>query len=251
MRPVADYYEWLRGRDVALVGPAGALVGSGLGEWIDQHTVVRLNYSFPMPEHLVPDYGRRTDVVYKRILGSRNGVPTIPSPQHARQWVEMGLQWAVVAKANESEPGRWYQRVGSIIPSTDTGETRTDLIRVMGNRPLVGMIATLHLLRAPIRSLTVVNCDFYYTGYYRGYRNYPRPETAQIARTHDPNIQANFLRILTKADDRLKLDAVTAHAVIGRCQEAGFPCELPASSQPDTGAAAIPASRSLASTASR
>tara|TARA_Y100001968_G_C19315288_1_gene696335 strand:+ start:79 stop:936 length:858 start_codon:yes stop_codon:yes gene_type:complete len=59
---LADY---LRGKDVAMVGPAPNLVGTGMGSEIDAYDVVcRVNNSFIINEEMVKDYGARKDILF-------------------------------------------------------------------------------------------------------------------------------------------------------------------------------------------
>ena len=57
--------EYLRGKDVAMVGPAPNLVGTGMGPEIDAYDVVcRVNNSFIINEEMVQDYGSRKDILF-------------------------------------------------------------------------------------------------------------------------------------------------------------------------------------------
>ena len=66
----AEYLDELVGKNVVIVGPAGYMVGQGLGEYIDSFDViVRVNHALPIA--LPEDYGSRTTVLY-HILSRRN-----------------------------------------------------------------------------------------------------------------------------------------------------------------------------------
>lgn len=57
--------DYLRGKDVAMVGPAPNLVGTGLGPEIDSYDIVcRVNNSFIISEEMVPDYGTKKDILF-------------------------------------------------------------------------------------------------------------------------------------------------------------------------------------------
>ena len=59
------YNEYLKGKSVAVVGPAPSLLKMELGEKIDGHdVVVRSNTGFPPPKHLSKHLGSRTDIHY-------------------------------------------------------------------------------------------------------------------------------------------------------------------------------------------
>ena len=68
-QPMAPVYqelaEYLRGKDVAMVGPAPNLVGTGLGPEIDSFDVVcRVNNSFIINDEMITDYGSRKDILF-------------------------------------------------------------------------------------------------------------------------------------------------------------------------------------------
>ena len=66
----SEYLDELVGKNVVIVGPAGYMVGQGLGEYIDSFDViVRVNHALPIA--LPEDYGSRTTVLY-HILSRRN-----------------------------------------------------------------------------------------------------------------------------------------------------------------------------------
>lgn len=73
-----DLAEYLRGKDVAMVGPAPNLVGTGLGPEIDNYDVVcRVNNSFIINEAMEPDYGTRRDILFNS--GSDLGIAILKS----------------------------------------------------------------------------------------------------------------------------------------------------------------------------
>lgn len=70
---LADY---LKGKDVAMVGPAPNLVGSGMGPEIDSYDVVcRVNNSFIINNEMVLDYGIKKDILFNS--GSELGLQVL------------------------------------------------------------------------------------------------------------------------------------------------------------------------------
>lgn len=214
-RGLADY---LKDRDVVLVGPSGALEGSGRGAEIDAFdVVVRLNWSAPVPLEHRADFGARTDVLYKRLL-----TPQFPTRPELESWELDGVRWVVVseATAQSTNAHRFMALNAGALPWTITGDMRSRLLRETKSPPLIGLMAIAHLLAQPIRSLTVVNCDFYAGGYYAGYggkqyRQAMHREEGHIAPTHDAPVQLRKLHELWQSDRRLKLDAPLQRMVTG------------------------------------
>jgi hypothetical protein len=64
----AHYHQLLKGKKVAIAGPAETMIGTGQGRLIDSYDlVVRFNTVIrylPFPDELARDIGRRTDLLY-------------------------------------------------------------------------------------------------------------------------------------------------------------------------------------------
>ena len=58
------FSDLVKGKSIALVGPAGSLAGSGSGPEIDSHDLVARVKSFQHPPAAAKDLGSRTDLVY-------------------------------------------------------------------------------------------------------------------------------------------------------------------------------------------
>jgi len=70
---LADY---LRGKDIAMVGPAPNLVGTYMGPEIDSYDIVcRVNNSFIINEEMIPDYGNKKNILFNS--GSELGLQVL------------------------------------------------------------------------------------------------------------------------------------------------------------------------------
>lgn len=59
------YYDYIKNKRIAVVGPSPWLNNKGLGEKIDEYDViVRINQGIFLPEQNAKDYGSRTDIIY-------------------------------------------------------------------------------------------------------------------------------------------------------------------------------------------
>ena len=85
-----DYYNYVKGKKVIIVGPAGYLRGLGRGKFIDDFDIiVRLNRSFPIEEVDFEDLGSQTHIRYHN--GSTN--PVEGGPLHLDKVEGTGLKY--------------------------------------------------------------------------------------------------------------------------------------------------------------
>lgn len=71
-----DLADYLRGKDIAMVGPAPNLVGTNMGPEIDSYDIVcRVNNSFIINNEMVPDYGEKKNLLFNS--GSELGLQVL------------------------------------------------------------------------------------------------------------------------------------------------------------------------------
>ena len=222
------YAEYLRDKSVALVGCAASVVGTGQGELIDGHdVVVRINLAVPIPEPMVADVGRRSDVLYhvlysanhKRQLGRQH------TAEEVQGWRDAGVQYLVTRHERGDERVRLARPALGDLPVIYIDQTwKAAVKRETGTNPNTGTIAIAHLLSLPIRSLYVAGFDFYGSGYYPGYGGFTAEQasrgggqghgfaawgqTAQTRVVHHQDGQMAYLRRLAESDPRLNFDAI-------------------------------------------
>lgn len=201
-----SYAEYLKGKRVVLVGPAGYLKGRGRGEEIDAYdVVVKMNWGETLP---AADYGARTDVLYKRLLKLGHADHIL-----VEEYVAAGVRYliAVETRASASRAAYLKQTLGDAIPWFVDGKTRAQIMREMTGAPLLGLIAIRQLLSYEIASLTVVGCDLYETGYAEGYggepyRSYMRRPEGTMGSKHHADSQLAWLTKEITRDSRLSFD---------------------------------------------
>ncbi len=206
----AEYFSELATKKAIIVGPAGYLVGQGLGEYIDSFDViVRVNHALPIeyPE----DYGSRTTVLY-HILSRRNHESTgklTVSKEEVDSW---DCEWVVSRHALRS--GR-INRVGPYLQGRKwTAMDHEFFFKVRKEvgrlSPNTGVSAIAHLLQSDLKSLHVIGFDFYQSGVYKGYGDVGENERADKVneRWHDVDAQLHFLKVLKRRDNRLVYDSV-------------------------------------------
>lgn len=206
----AEYLDELVGKNVVIVGPAGYMVGQGLGEYIDSFDViVRVNHALPIA--LPEDYGSRTTVLY-HILSRRNhnadGKLTV-TQEEVESW---DCEWVV--SRHESRSSR-IRAVGPFLQGRKWTamdhefyfKVRKEVGRLAPN---TGVSAIAHLLQSQLKSLHVLGFDFYRSGVYKGYGDVGENERADKVneRWHDVDAQLHFLKVLKRRDNRLVYDSV-------------------------------------------
>lgn len=209
-----EYYDWLRGKRVIIVGPAGYLQGRGKGEWIDSFdVVVRVNHAVPVsfPE----DYGKRTDVLY-HILSRRNqtGNPfakVLVEREEIELWKKEGVEWLVCRHASASNRAKEMgPKINGLLKWCCIHHSFTTRITQSFNSktPNTGVAAIIHLLASDIASLDIVGFDLYASGVYSGYGDLRPGEDAKKIndKWHDTREQIEYLRRVYKREARLHID---------------------------------------------
>lgn len=207
----SKYIEYIKDKDIVLVGPARYLIGRNKGEEIDKYDiVVRMNNSIPIPKNLEKDFGSKTNVLYHRLASQG-----FPQEKNIKHWCDVGLKWVVVKMQTDHKK---ITKLKGLIKNHDISwitsqKTVDELKKVMQRGPNQGVITITHLLSCPIKSLTVMGLDFYLTGYFQGYNNLTDEreiekirEKSFHGRIHDVPSQINYLENLWKNDKRLKID---------------------------------------------
>jgi len=179
----AAFADAVRGKTVALVGPAETVVGTGQHDFIEDHDlVVRMNtvYNYyPFSEELAQDYGRRTDILYMTRYELTN---TARRPvQLADTCQTEGIKFLVCANNSmfgslHKSPGRFWKprrvfaqhhlptrlRFADLAPEL----VRTALAELVGYAlcPRTGFAALVDLLLQGPASLYVTGFTFYHDG---------------------------------------------------------------------------------------
>lgn len=217
----AEYLRSLTAKKVIIVGPAGYLKDSNLGEYIDSFdVVVRINHALPImyPE----DYGQRTDILY-HILSRRNmelGTrKKLIEQSEIDYWVKCNLKWLVASHSHMSE------RIKVISPMINNAlnwccihhRFSEKVKSAIGRKaPNTGTLAIVHLLTSRLHSLNVVGFDFYSSGVYKGYGDLADGENAAEVNTkwHDIDSQKEyFKKIIIRNQSRLFIDEVLRKAL--------------------------------------
>ena len=205
-----EFLNYLIGKKVIIVGPAGYLQDQGMGEWIDSFDViVRVNHAIPIS--YPKDYGSRTDVLY-HILSHRNAGSgkRLVERDEVELWHASGLKWLVSRHDVFSKRIRYMSPVlNGLMPWICIRNRQFEAVRKAVKRsPNTGLVAISHLLTSKLHSLHVVGFDFYQSGVYTGYGDVMDNEDAKDVNGnyHDTDSQLDYMRTLDSRESRLVLD---------------------------------------------
>ena len=205
------FEEYISNKVVALVGPAQSILLSTNGEVIDKfQIVVRLNKSIPLPAHLAPHIGTRTDVIYNSLNVSdypgENRLSTRLYKKHGVQFISSSYPFSGVFKQDILN---YINKYKFDIPLKVFSQNKYDkLEKCLKTRPYTGTCAITDLLSYNIKLLFITGLDFYQTKYYEEYRviNDAVQNNTRNNFIHQAIPQLNYFRYLCLNDNRIVLD---------------------------------------------
>lgn len=174
--------EFLKGKRVALVGPAESAIGQNYGSDIEGFDVVARVKSFDFEEKYEIDLGKRTDILFTDgVLHKRDGYTNIGEKPEEQFYDD----YSILERKNikhvvcnfpadhfvYSERGkRSFDaiRASTSIAVSNVNSERWYSAKEILSRPNAGCIAMIDLLGYEISELFIVGLDFFRTGYNEG-----------------------------------------------------------------------------------
>ena len=195
----SEYFEYLGGKRVCLVGPGEVMLEKGQGKEIDGYDVV-VNVSSESdrrenkPED---DYGCRSDISYTFLDTMRY------AHRRKERIAEIKEKWIVSTTTNS----KYVPEYLTFMPEDSYFVSANNALwgnikKEMGTCPFTGLVALLHLLESPLKTLSVYGMDFYYTD---SYAKSKCPKNVGLGKHHDPQKMAHYFLKLN--DDRLNVDS--------------------------------------------
>jgi hypothetical protein len=157
-----QYRALLRRKRVALVGPSRSIAGSAQGKHIESYDlVVRMNFQWPIPEHLHTDAGTRMDILYHCCNGDAP-VRTLLNE------LFLSTQFACFERGGDCLALKTYCSQNEI-PALNVTSVYEELHGQLDTFPNTGLVAIEHLLRSDLAELFIVGISFFQEPYYDGY----------------------------------------------------------------------------------
>ncbi len=167
--------ELVKGKTIAMVGPAPSLQGKGMGKFIDSHDLIFRCGDSPVgflgQTDKCIDYGSRTDV----LVHSFNDHDR-PQLQKDLDWLR-GLKYLLEPMVRSSETPRqlkWFDMVGVPVHHVPDHHIKSDnhwnkgkpgyLYDYLGSLPNTGFIGILTMLNYDIKYMYVTGFTFYNMG---------------------------------------------------------------------------------------
>ena len=203
--------EYLKGKTVAIVGPAQSIEGSNNGELIDSHdVVVRLNYAnIGNPK----DSGTKTDIVYYD--GSNHNYDNVTLEYLICSYPTTEWFFAHRCLALALHNTDKYKNRFKIIDKSLYNSIKTALDPKQKSRPNTGLIAIADLLSYNIKSLFITGLDFYRSSYAKEHPDFGGQKLKKVKKIfkagdngdcHDPERQFQYFKNKLYRDPRIKVD---------------------------------------------
>ena len=206
------FKNFVKGKTIALVGPAESITNSGKGNLIDKFDIViRLNKSLPLPSDLASDIGTKTTILY-------NSLNTTDFPGE-NKFSNNFLQKYDIKFLCSSYPieNEYFKNdILNYIKKNKFGmpfkvlnnNVYKSIENSIGTRPYTGTCAIVDILNYDIKYLYITGLDFYSTKYYNKYRRINKEQQKKTRNNffHKSEPQINLLRHLSLFDKRVIID---------------------------------------------
>lgn len=205
------YGEFLKGKKVALVGPAPHILGSKQKDIIDSYDLVaRIGKAFKMPEEISEDAGTKIDILYN-VLNDSDGsrAAGILDPDKLKDQIKwMCSSNGHFLKCRMREAVFIRKNQGKVPFHTIDREYHKGIQQQIGGWLNSGFVAILDLLYYDIVELYITGITFfsekddnYYIPHYRNPHLY-------VEGCYDTHAQLKYMKKLYKEDNRIKPDKV-------------------------------------------
>lgn len=206
------FKEYVRGKRIAVVGPASSISGTGQKDYIDGFDIVmRFNSAIPISDGSKNDIGTRTDI----LCNCLEEHPISGGHIDPLLWKNNGVSWVLCPYPREL----WY--VGPNVnrfESLNKGMLNLQCTDVpffngleskLGTRPNSGFLGILYLLSFDVNEVYVTGITFGRGGYHKGYKDdisaeqYNKLANSHI---HQQKPQEKIFSEIFKNESRLSVD---------------------------------------------
>lgn len=191
-----NFNEYIKGKRIAVVGPAGYLSDFNNKDLIENHDIVmRFNAALPIHDNMILNIGVRTDI----LCNGLDNNPISCGKYNSKLWNKLGVQWVFCPYWPNLDYQRkcvknWTQHNNGLIPTHFTDEEsfrRVD--NSMNTRPNSGLLAVMYLLHHDIKEMFLTGFSFGIgKQYYLGYKEIVKPSRSN--KIHDQKEQLTYFK---------------------------------------------------------
>lgn len=206
------FYEFVKGKCIALVGPAESILNTNKGNIIDKFDlVVRLNKSIPLPSSLSHDIGTKTDIIYNSLNTSDFPGENNLNPKLYKKYDVKFVcsSYPFNHKIFHDDIASYVYKYKFELPLKVMDDLKfRNFEKILGTRPYTGSCAIMDLLSYPIQYLYITGLDFYQTKYYNEYRHISKEGLKYNKNNtiHQAKPQIDYLKNVSLFDNRIILD---------------------------------------------
>jgi len=175
---MSAYEQYIKGKTIALVGPAKYMEGSGHGKEIDSHDiVVRINRGLETASKIPQDVGKRTDILWSCLIEKSANAGKIDLEFLKKSGVKFICCPPASSFEGISTETRFHDlvdkekmmEIGKTIPvRICDADFHTKLAIEIRSRPNTGFLSIYDFLRFDIGRLSVYGFSFYLDGFISG-----------------------------------------------------------------------------------
>ena len=218
------YETYLKGKTVALVGPANYLTHLELGKIIESHDiVVRINRGMEVIDSYPKSLGKRTDILYNCLIDSPDNGGKIDVDFYKSKGVEWvstipGSKANGECKSNDLHPMVRKSNVKLIKDNFNFHvmdyEWYSQINKNVSCRANTGFSAIFDLLDHSICTLFVCGFSFYLDNFIDGYKKGCERDEEEFAKQcfvskrHNQKNQWAYLKCVSRLNDRINFDPV-------------------------------------------
>ena len=218
------YFDFLKGKRVAIVGPASYLKQLDTGPFIDNFdVVVRINRGMELINSYSYSIGQRTDILYNCLIKS----PDNGGDLNIKNYHAHGVQWVSTVPGSDINGVCSSQRLHKMVSRIDVFRLKRNfkfhimdhreysgLNMLIESRANTGFAAIFDLLNHGVAELYVTGFSFYLDSFMDGYKKGCTRDEHEFAKQcytserHKQKPQWKHLKHTFSSDERLKADPV-------------------------------------------
>ena len=206
-----EFAAYLKGKTIALVGPAPHIAGSKQKDLIDSYDVVaRIGKAFYMPKEIIKDTGERIDLLYN-VLNDHDGpraAGTLKPEElkHQIKWLCSSNGHFFLCKIRHAKFKN--KNKGQVPFHVIDRKYHNKFKNEVGGWLNSGFVAILDLLYYDIKELYITGITFFSEKDNNYYIPQYRDPTLAVEGCYDTAAQLEVMKRIYKQDDRIKCDNV-------------------------------------------